>query len=31
MLNQCKSSRPYCTRLIQNDQWEFKADYPYKF
>jgi prepilin-type N-terminal cleavage/methylation domain-containing protein len=31
MLNKCKSSRPYCTRLIQNDQWEFKDDYPYKF
>jgi len=21
----------WCTRLLQNDQWEFKEDYPFKF
>jgi prepilin-type N-terminal cleavage/methylation domain-containing protein len=31
MLEKCKSSTPYCTKLLQNDQWEFKSDYPFKF
>ncbi len=32
MINQCKTtSTSYCTRLLQNDQWEFKGDYPLKF
>lgn len=31
MINKCKSSPTFCTRLLQNDQWEFKSDYPYKF
>lgn len=31
MLQSCKNSGPRCTRLLQNDQWEFKSDYPYKF
>lgn len=30
MLQYCKNSGR-CTRLLQNDQWEFKSDYPYKF
>ncbi len=32
MINTCKTgSKSYCTRLLQNDQWEFKGDYPLKF
>jgi prepilin-type N-terminal cleavage/methylation domain-containing protein len=31
MAAKCKSSPPFCTRLLQNDQWEFKSDYPFKF
>lgn len=31
MISQCKSSPSYCTRLLQNDQWEFKDDYPFRF
>lgn len=32
MINKCKTeSASYCTRLLQNDQWEFKGDYPLKF
>ncbi len=31
MINQCKTNKSYCTRLLQNDQWEFKDDYPLKF
>ena len=33
MLNKCKdpSTAVWCSRLLQNDQWEFKSDYPYKF
>jgi len=32
MIDLCKSTnRSYCTRLLQNDQWEFKSDYPFKF
>ncbi len=23
--------RAWCTRLLENDQWEFKSDYPWKF
>ena len=26
-----EDERAYCTRLLQNDQWEFKQDYPWKF
>ena len=31
MITKCSSSASYCTRLLQNDQWEFKGDYPFKF
>ena len=31
MINNCKSNANKCTRLLQNDGWEFKRDYPYKF
>lgn len=31
MINRCKENAAYCTRLLQNDQWEFKDDYPLKF
>lgn len=31
MIDKCKTERPWCTRLLQNDQWEFKSDYPHKF
>jgi hypothetical protein len=31
MINQCKDSPSWCTKLLQNDQWEFKGDYPMKF
>lgn len=31
MIDTCKTNASYCTRLLQNDQWEFKGDYPYKF
>ena len=31
MIDKCKNSTSYCTRLLQNDQWEFKGDYPFKF
>lgn len=31
MLQSCKNNSSRCTRLLQNDQWEFKSDYPYKF
>ena len=31
MVTKCQSSPTYCTRLLQNDQWEFKGDYPFKF
>lgn len=23
--------RLWCTKLLENDQWEFKSDYPWKF
>ncbi len=31
MINKCKNEYAWCTRLLQNDQWEFKDDYPFKF
>lgn len=31
MITKCKSEPSWCTRLLQNDQWEFKDDYPFKF
>lgn len=31
MISKCQENAPWCTRLLQNDQWEFKGDYPYKF
>ena len=29
LVNKCKSSAHYCSRLLQLDNWEFKSDYPY--
>lgn len=31
MITKCRTEAPWCTRLLQNDQWEFKSDYPHKF
>lgn len=37
MITQCRggdsivNGPEYCTKLLQNDQWEFKTDYPHKF
>lgn len=31
MISKCQENAMWCTRLLQNDQWEFKSDYPYKF
>lgn len=33
MIAKCKepTTRFWCTKLLQNDQWEFKSDYPHKF
>lgn len=33
MVQKCASAdgSSWCTRLLQNDQWEFKGDYPFKF
>lgn len=31
MISKCQENAAWCTRLLQNDQWEFKGDYPYKF
>lgn len=31
MISKCQENAVWCTRLLQNDQWEFKGDYPYKF
>ena len=31
MISKCQENAMWCTRLLQNDQWEFKGDYPYKF
>lgn len=29
--NENEDGRLWCTRLLENDQWEFKKDYPWKF
>lgn len=29
MITQCKLNSSYCTILLENDNWEFKKDYPY--
>ena len=31
MITKCKNETSWCSRLLQNDQWEFKGDYPFKF
>lgn len=31
LIQDCKDNPSRCTRLLENDQWEFKNDYPYKF
>lgn len=31
MIQKCQNEPTWCTRLLQNDQWEFKSDYPFKF
>ncbi len=31
MINKCRNEVAWCTRLLQNDQWEFKDDYPIRF
>lgn len=31
MIAKCKTDNSWCTRLLQNDQWEFKTDYPLRF
>ena len=31
MISKCQENAMWCTRLLQNDQWEFKSYYPYKF
>lgn len=31
MIQKCQNEPIWCTRLLQNDQWEFKSDYPFKF
>ncbi len=37
LVNRCKNGHEgygagvWCTKLLQNDQWEYKSDYPYKF
>lgn len=31
MISKCQENAMWCTRLLRNDQWEFKGDYPYKF
>ena len=31
MIDKCKATPSWCTKLLQNDQWEFKGDYPMKF
>lgn len=30
ILNKCKNSSAYCSRLLQFDGWEYKKDYPYR-
>lgn len=31
MISKCRSNKHYCSKLLQNDLWEFKDDYPIKF
>lgn len=31
MIQKCNQERIWCSRLLQNDQWEYKSDYPIKF
>ena len=31
LVSTCQSEPKACSKLLQNDQWEFKDDYPYKF
>ena len=31
MIEKCIEKPYWCTKLLQNDQWEFKNDYPYRF
>lgn len=31
MVTRCKNRALSCSRLLQNDLWEYKSDYPYKF
>ena len=31
MIAKCLAEKSWCTKLLQNDQWEFKGDYPLKF
>jgi len=31
MIAKCKTDPAWCTRLLQNDNWEFRSDYPFKF
>lgn len=31
MIDKCKANPPWCSRLLQVDNWEYKQDYPYKF
>ena len=31
MVSHCRNNREYCSKLLQNDQWEFKNDYPINF
>lgn len=31
MITKCQSDPKWCTKLLQNDQWEFKDDYPFSF
>lgn len=28
LIEQCKSKKGYCTKLIEYDGWEIKDDYP---
>lgn len=31
VMDKCKENPTFCSKLLENDQWEFKTDYPYKF
>lgn len=31
MINTCRSTAFRCSKLLQNDLWEFRDDYPWKF